>query len=78
MTHFDLTRPDHAYVFGLLQSDGCHCAGPPGTTKGKVSIELSERDAAVLYRVQEVFSCYSSITRRQRAMNFSASSTTVV
>lgn len=78
MAHFDLVRPDHAYAFGLLQSDGCHSAGPRGTTKGKVTVELSSRDAAVLHELQKLFCCYSSITRRQRETNFSTSSQTVV
>lgn len=66
---FDLTKPEIAYLIGLLQTDGSHHGSLDA--KGKVVLELSARDASVLPRLASVLPCYSSIRRRTRDTNFS-------
>ncbi|PRY62238.1 LAGLIDADG family homing endonuclease [Glycomyces artemisiae] len=66
---FDLTKPEIAYLIGLLQTDGSHHGSLDG--KGKVVLELSARDESVLPRLASVLPCYSSIRRRTRDTNFS-------
>lgn len=65
---FDLSRPEDAYLFGLLQTDGTHEGSVDG--KGRVTIELAERDVDVLHALQSQLPCYSSIGYRERATNF--------
>jgi len=62
-----LLRPDHAYVLGLLQTDGHHFSGTRG--RGRVSLEMSARDADVLLPIQALFTCYSSVHTRTRTTN---------
>ncbi len=60
----DLTRDDHAYFFGFLQTDGHH-QGYPGRKGGSVRINLAERDVDILYKLQELIEpIYSSISSR--------------
>jgi hypothetical protein len=66
---FDVTKPEVAYLIGLLQTDGSHHGSLDG--KGKVQLELSARDADVLPRLAAMLPCYSSIRRRTRDTNFS-------
>jgi hypothetical protein len=65
----DLTNPVVAYVVGLLQTDGHHDGDLDG--KGKVTIELAARDAAVLTQIRDLLPCYSSVRYRTRTTNFS-------
>lgn len=66
---FDATRPEVAYLIGLLQTDGSH--GGSLDAKGKVTLELAARDEAVLAQLADVIPCYTSIRRRTRDTNFS-------
>jgi hypothetical protein len=66
---FDATRPEVAYLIGLLQTDGSHYGSLDA--KGKVTLELAARDQAVLPRLAAVIPCYTSIRHRTRATNFS-------
>jgi hypothetical protein len=66
---FDKTRPEVAYLIGLLQTDGSHHGSLDA--KGKVTLELAARDAAVLPRLAAVIPCYTSIRTRTRDTNFS-------
>ncbi|MFG3340128.1 LAGLIDADG family homing endonuclease [Glycomyces sp. NPDC048151] len=66
---FDITRPEVAYLIGLLQTDGTH--GGSLDVKGKVTLELAARDEAVLPRLAAVIPCYTSIRHRTRDTNFS-------
>lgn len=70
----DLTKPDAAYIVGLLQTDGHH--GGDLDHKGKVAIELADRDAAVLEGIRNLLPCYSSVRYRTRTTNFSNDYTT--
>ncbi|MEU8098013.1 hypothetical protein [Streptomyces rubiginosohelvolus] len=65
----DLQRPDYAYMFGFLQADG-HLAQGTGH-KGRLTVEISVRDIAVLRAFQRLTPYNSSITERVRATNFS-------
>lgn len=64
----DLTRPEYAYLFGLLQTDG-HLGEGKGA-KGKLTLELNARDAAILPVLQTLFPCYTSVRTRIRSTNF--------
>ncbi len=64
----DLTDPVAAYAIGLLQTDGTHEGDVDG--KGRVSLELADRDRPVLESLSEKIGCYSSIGRRKRNTNF--------
>ena len=68
MRHIDLTNPAHAYFFGFAQTDGNHYAGRG--QKGRFSIELSDRDAAVLHSFSALFDVYSRVSYRERVTNF--------
>ncbi|MFE7373007.1 hypothetical protein [Streptomyces anulatus] len=65
----DLEHPDYAYMFGFLQADG-HLAQGTGR-KGRLTVEISVRDIAVLREFQRLTPYNSSITERVRATNFS-------
>lgn len=66
--HIDLLRPDHAYFFGFAQTDGNHYAGRG--QKGRLSIELSDRDDAVLHSFCSLFDVHSRVSYRERTTNF--------
>lgn len=70
MPHLDLERPEHAYFFGFAQTDGSLSAGVG--QKGRLSIELSERDDAILHSFVTLFDVYSRVSYRQRVTNFGA------
>jgi hypothetical protein len=76
MGFLDLTRTEHAYLFGFLQCDG-HLSESTGN-RGRLSVELSIRDVALLERFQELVPYPSSITYRTRRTNFSKSHTSAV
>ncbi|MFF8505758.1 hypothetical protein ACF07L_34660 [Streptomyces anulatus] len=65
----DLEHPEYAYMFGFLQADG-HLAQGTGR-KGRLTVEISVRDIAVLHEFQRLTPYNSSITERVRATNFS-------
>lgn len=64
----DLSSPELSYLVGLLQTDGSHSGSTAG--KGKISIELSERDADILLELQRLLPCHSLISTRIRDTNF--------
>lgn len=66
--HLDLTRPDHAYFFGFAQTDRSLYAGT--RQRGRLTIELSERDEAVLHSFTTLFDVYSRVSYRERTTNF--------
>ncbi|TKJ28360.1 hypothetical protein [Blastococcus sp. CCUG 61487] len=70
MPHLDLTKPDHAYFFGFAQTDGSHYAGTG--QRGRLTIELSRRDEAVLHSFSGLFDVYSRVSYRERLTNFGA------
>ena len=68
--HIDLMLPAHAYFFGFAQTDGNHYAGVG--QKGRFSMELSDRDDAVLHSFVALFDVYSRVSYRERITNFGA------
>ncbi|MGW1170272.1 LAGLIDADG family homing endonuclease [Streptomyces sp. NPDC002550] len=64
----DLTVPEYAYMFGFLQADG-HLQQGAGQ-KGKLTVELSARDADLLRAFQKLTPYHSSVTQRTRSTNF--------
>ena len=68
MPHLDLTIPAHAYFFGFAQTDGSHYEGT--RQRGRLTIELSERDEAVLHSFASLFGVYSRVSYRERITNF--------
>ncbi len=75
MNDFDLERPEHAYMFGFIQADG-HLSQGPGR-KGRLTVELSARDAPLLEKFQRICPYNSSISYRTRSTNFAAEHTSV-
>ncbi|MFI8371676.1 hypothetical protein [Streptomyces sp. NPDC085466] len=66
----DLEDPEYAYMFGFLQADG-HLA--EGTRqRGRLTVEISARDAHILREFQRLTPYNSTLTERTRATNFSA------
>jgi len=64
----DPSRPEVSYLLGLLHTDGWHSGCVDH--KGKVGIELHERDVDVLHEIRRVIPCYSALKRRRRRTNF--------
>lgn len=76
MGFLDLTRPEHAYLFGFLQCDG-HLSENT-RNRGRMSVELSIRDVALLERFQELVPYPTSITTRTRSTNFTKCHTSAI
>ncbi|MGW2252719.1 hypothetical protein ACWCXH_21335 [Kitasatospora sp. NPDC001660] len=76
MTFFDLERPEHAYMFAFLQADG-HLT-EQSRNRGRLSVELSARDAPILEEFQRLCPFNSSIRYRTRSTNFKADHTSVM
>jgi hypothetical protein len=71
--NLDLARPDHAYFFGFLQTDGHHSEG--SRQRGRISVEVSAVDVAVLHAFRTLVSpLYSRVTYRDRVTNFGPNS----
>ena len=68
MSFLELTRPEHAYLFGFLQCDG-HLSENT-RNRGRLSVEISFRDVALLERFQLLVPYPTSITTRTRSTNF--------
>ncbi|MHA6631385.1 LAGLIDADG family homing endonuclease [Pseudonocardia sichuanensis] len=68
MSYLDLRVPEHAYFFGFAQTDGSLYAGRG--QKGRLTIELSARDADILHAFTQILSVYSSTHYRDRTTNF--------
>lgn len=63
-------RPAHAYFFGFAQTDGSLYAGTG--QRGRLTIELSQRDEAVLHSFTGLFDVLSRVSYRERTTNFGA------
>jgi hypothetical protein len=68
---FDLRDPASAYVFGFMQADGHHRAGPG--RKGAVTVEIKAEDADLLWAMREVLPWPTSVRFRTRNTNFKVS-----
>lgn len=68
MVHLNLALPAHAYFFGFAQTDGTLYAGT--RQRGRLTIELSQRDEEVLHSFAGLFDVYSRVSYRERVTNF--------
>lgn len=64
----DLEVAEHAYIFGLFQTDG-HLQ-QSSRNRGKLTIELKSTDSQILHDIQAYIPHYSSIYNRSRTTNF--------
>ncbi|MBS1796500.1 MAG: LAGLIDADG family homing endonuclease [Acidobacteria bacterium] len=64
-----LENPFYAYLFGLIQTDGHLYQNT--RNRGRLSIELSQRDEELLIKLQKALPFNSSLSRRKRNTNFS-------
>ncbi|GAA2818154.1 hypothetical protein GCM10010441_48240 [Kitasatospora paracochleata] len=76
MNDFDLARADHAYMFAFLQADGHLSQGT--RNRGRISVELSARDAPILEAFQRICPHHSSIRFRTRSTNFASEHSSVI
>jgi hypothetical protein len=65
----DLMNPVHAYMYGLIQTDGHLSQGT--RNRGKLQIEMNYRDVDILEQLASAIPYYSSISTRTRSTNFS-------
>lgn len=63
----DILNKEHAYIIGLLQSDGN--LSEYKKNKGKITLELNKKDKDILEKISTFFDCYVSITERCRNIN---------
>jgi hypothetical protein len=68
---FDLRDPASAYVFGFMQADGHHRAGPG--RKGSITVEIKAQDADLLRAMQAALPWPTSVSFRTRSTNFKQS-----
>ena len=57
-----------SYIYGLIQTDGIF--SEYSRNRGRIAIELQEGDVDILYKIQSLLSCTSSLRFRQRDTNF--------
>lgn len=76
MGFLDLQNPDHAYLFGFLQADG-HLT-TASRNRGRLSLEINQRDASILERFQAICPFNSTVSYRTRKTNYSQESKTAV
>lgn len=72
----DLTVEQWSYIIGFLQGDGTLSGSPDG--KGKMSVELSERDRDILDLLEQVLPFEVHRGERTRDTNFKADARSVV
>src|SRR5829696_955979 len=63
-----LENPFYAYLFGLIQTDGHLYQNT--RNRGRLSIEVSKRDEAILIELQKRLPFNSTISERTRQTNF--------
>ncbi len=71
MKYINLKIPEHSYFFGFAQTDGSLSRFGHFPNKGKLQIEIGEKDLHILKSFKKLFpSVYSSINLRVRDTNF--------
>ncbi len=75
-TNINLENPHYAYLFGFIQTDG-HLYNNT-RDRGRVSIEVSEKDEEILWVFKSLIPFNSSIAKRVRKTNFSSSYTSAI
>jgi len=64
----NLQIPEHSYLIGFIQTDG-HLQKNKGN-KGKLTIEISQKDNDILEKLQNIIPVKTSIYKRIRETNF--------
>jgi hypothetical protein len=72
----DLMNPVHAYLYGLIQTDG-HLSQDT-RNRGKLQIELNFKDAEILEQLASAIPFHTNISTRTRSTNFSSSLTSTI
>lgn len=67
-TDITLENPHYSYLFGFIQTDG-HLYHNT-RNRGCLKIEISDRDADILWKLKNLIPFHSSITERVRSTNF--------
>lgn len=75
MHWFDIEKPDFSYIFGFLQADG-HLSSV--NSKGRVNVEINERDSDILESFQTLIPIKSTLRRRIRNTNFKNDSRSII
>lgn len=71
----DVTKPEQAYMYGFIQTDG-HMYSTT-RDRGRVSVEIGEQDKGVLETFMTLVPYHSKLTYRTRVTNFSQSHASV-
>lgn len=71
----DVTRPQEAYMYGFIQTDG-HMSKDT-RDRGRVSVEVAEQDRNVLETFATLIPYHSGLSMRTRKTNFSQNITSV-
>lgn len=70
---FNLFEPNFSYMFGFMQADGHLTSESRG--RGKMRIEISEKDKHILEYFKEIIPVKSTLTTRNRDTNFKKNTT---
>jgi hypothetical protein len=65
----DLMRPEHAYIFGFIQTDGHIHEG--ASNRSSVTIEISDKDDDIVHKIKSMLQL-GNISYRHRITNFGA------
>lgn len=76
LPQIDLMEPCYAYMFGFLQADGS--LEQSTRNRGKIRVEVSERDRSILEAFSAIVPVYSSMRTRTRNTNFKSRYASVV
>lgn len=74
MIPFDIDPSHLSYLFGFVQTDGHYSI--QSRNRGRISIELSERDKDILFKIESILPVSCTISTRTRTTNFKSSLTT--
>lgn len=72
-TPFDIDPSHLSYFYGFIQTDGHYSI--QSRNRGRISIELSERDKDILFKIEDILPVSCTISTRTRTTNFKSSST---
>lgn len=72
----DLKIAEHSYFYGFAQADGS--LYETTRNRGKLAIELNERDESLLLEFQNIFPVKSQISKRTRNTNFKDNYTSTI
>ena len=64
----DFQNPDFSYFLGFIQADGC--LSEDSRNRGRLTIELNEKDILLLEQFKSLLPCNSFLSTRKRDTNF--------